>query len=130
MGWGRMFVILRYFPAFMTCPHYHFFQTSRMSSTTDLGYPVFRCRACRRKFNERTGTPFDRLKFSTDIVLQVVLWRFRSSLLPPNTTQRGSHDPLLRCSFRAASSDTFFKEISTEEIKAQFVTNRKDDIRV
>jgi putative transposase len=64
----------------MTCPHCHAPQTSRMSSTTDLGYPVFRCRVCRRKFNERTGTPFNHLESPTDIVFQVLLCRFRYKL--------------------------------------------------
>ena len=64
----------------MTCPHCHSPQTSRMSSTTDLGYSVFRCHICQRKFNERTGTPFNHLEFPTDIVLQVLLCRFRYKL--------------------------------------------------
>ena len=51
-----------------------------MSSTTDLGYSVFRCHICQRKFNERTGTPFNHLEFPTDIVLQVLLCRFRYKL--------------------------------------------------
>ena len=45
-----------------------------------MGYPVFRCRVCRRKFNERTGTPFHHLEFPTDIVFQVLFCRFRYKL--------------------------------------------------
>ena len=64
----------------MTCPHCQSCEISPLSGTTDLGYPVFRCRSCRRKFNERTGTPFNHLEFPTDIVFQVLLCRFRYKL--------------------------------------------------
>ena len=40
------------------------------------GYRRFRCRACKREFNERTGTPFNRLQYPTDVIWLVVLWRF------------------------------------------------------
>ena len=64
----------------MTCPHRHSSQTSPLSGTTDLGYQDFCCRACRRKFNERTGTPFNHLEFPTDIVFQVLFCRFHYKL--------------------------------------------------
>jgi transposase-like protein len=41
---------------------------------------MFRCRPCRRTFNERTGTPFNHLDHPTDVVLLVVLWRLRYKL--------------------------------------------------
>ena len=47
---------------------------------TNLGYPVFRCGRCERKFNQRTGTPFNFLEFPTDIVFQVILCRLRYKL--------------------------------------------------
>ena len=47
---------------------------------TNLGYTTFRCGRCRRKFNERTGTPFNFLEFPTDIVFQVILFRLRYKL--------------------------------------------------
>ena len=64
----------------MTCPHCQSPQTSPLSTTTDLGYQMFRCRTCQRKFNERTGTPYNHLEFPTDIVFQVLLCRFRYKL--------------------------------------------------
>jgi putative transposase len=54
--------------------------TVRQPRSTALGYPTFRCAACRRSFNERTGTPFNFLEYPTDIVLLVVLWRLRYKL--------------------------------------------------
>jgi putative transposase len=45
-----------------------------------LGDRRFRCRVCRRSFNERTGTPFNRLQYPTDVVCLVALWRFRYQL--------------------------------------------------
>jgi putative transposase len=45
-----------------------------------LCYQTFHCAACRRSFNERTGTPFNFLEYPTDIVPLVVLWRLRYKL--------------------------------------------------
>ena len=59
----------------MPCPHCSSPATARQPKTTALGYQAFRCAACRRSINERTGTPFNFLEYPTDIVLLVVLWR-------------------------------------------------------
>src|SRR3712207_3641511 len=64
----------------MTCPHCGATTTTELTKRTQLGYRTFRCSACRRQFNERTGTPFTHLEFPTDIVLLVVLWRLRYQL--------------------------------------------------
>jgi transposase-like protein len=66
----------------MTCPHCQTDHTQKLDRVTDLGYSRFRCRRCRRRFNERTGTPFNHLEFPTDIVFQVVVFRllFKLSL--------------------------------------------------
>ncbi len=64
----------------MPCPHCASPTTARQHKTTALGYQTFRCAACRRSFNERTGTPFNFLEYPTDIVLLVVLWRLRYKL--------------------------------------------------
>ena len=47
---------------------------------TNLGYRTFRCPVCRRRYNERSGTPFNDLSVPTDIVFLVVLWRLRYKL--------------------------------------------------
>jgi transposase-like protein len=54
--------------------------TTELPKRTTLGYRTFRCSTCRRRFNERTGTPYNYLGFPTDIVLLVVLWRVRYKL--------------------------------------------------
>ena len=64
----------------MPCPHCASPRIARQPKTTALGYQTFRCGACRRRFNERTGTPFNFLEYPTDIVLLVVLWRLRYQL--------------------------------------------------
>jgi len=43
------------------CPSCAAPTTSQMARRTTLGYRMFRCRACRRTCNERTGTPFNHL---------------------------------------------------------------------
>ena len=54
--------------------------TTRRKGRTALGSRRFRCRACRRRFNERTGTPFTDRQYPTGIVLLAVLWRLRYKL--------------------------------------------------
>ena len=64
----------------MSCPHCTSLTTICQPKTSALGHQTFRCAACRRTFNERTGTPFNFLEHPTDIVLLVVLWRLRYKL--------------------------------------------------
>src|SRR5262245_42945423 len=64
----------------MTCFHCESTATTERSERTELGYRRFRCRACKREFNERSGTPFNRLQYPTDVVCLVILWRFRYKL--------------------------------------------------
>ena len=64
----------------MTCPRCGSSQTTSHRRRTALGYRTFACRACRRVFNERTGTPFDDLQYPTDVRLLAVLWRLRYKL--------------------------------------------------
>lgn len=64
----------------MPCPRCAATVTTEQLRRTALGYRTFRCRACRRLCNERTGTPYNYLQYPTDIVLLVVLWRLRYKL--------------------------------------------------
>ena len=64
----------------MDCPHCRGSETRRLSRTTDLGYPIFRCQSCGRTFNERTGTPFNFVEVPTEIVFQAPLFRVRYKL--------------------------------------------------
>ena len=54
--------------------------TQEQAKHTSLGYQTFWCPACRRTYNERTGTPFNHLTVPTDVVFLVVLWRLRYKL--------------------------------------------------
>jgi putative transposase len=77
----------------MRCPHCESTATTERRERTELGYRRFRCRECRREFNERTGTRFNHLQYPTDIVCLVVLWRMRYKLslrdLPEMFLERG-----------------------------------------
>ena len=64
----------------MPCPHCAAPATVEQLRRTALGYRTFRCPACRRICNERTGTPDNYLQYPTDLVLLVVLWRLRYKL--------------------------------------------------
>jgi transposase-like protein len=62
------------------CPHCRSSHTREQRKKTALGYRTFSCLACERRFNERTGTPFNDLSVPTDVVFLVVLWRLRYKL--------------------------------------------------
>jgi putative transposase len=62
------------------CPNCAARATAEQPRRTTLGYRTYRCRLCRRTFNERTGTPYNHLQHPTDLVLLVVLWRLRYKL--------------------------------------------------
>lgn len=64
----------------MTYPYCQGDATQELDRVTALGYRLFRCRPCRRTFNERTGTPFNELQVPTDVALLVVPWRLRYKL--------------------------------------------------
>ena len=44
---------------------------------TAQGYRRFRCRACGKQFNERSGTLLNRTQYPSDLIALVVLWRLR-----------------------------------------------------
>ena len=93
----------------MACPHCGSSQTSRRSRRTSLGYRTLGGRACRKVFNERTGTAFNDLQHPTDIVLLAVLWRLRYKLsfrdVAEMLVQRGfevTHETVREWEFRFA----------------------------
>jgi transposase-like protein len=47
---------------------------------TAQGYKRFRCRACGRQFNERSGTLLNRAQYPSDVIALVVFWRLRYKL--------------------------------------------------
>jgi len=79
----------------MSCPHCAAPTTTQMARRTTLGYRMFRCRACRRTYNERTGTPFNHLQAPTYVAVPVVLWRLQYKLSLRNVAEmfltRGLH---------------------------------------
>ena len=76
----RAFVTLKWPTSLMICPHCQSPELRKLNQATDLGYSEFRCGACRRKSNERTGTPFNYLELPTDIAFEIVLCRLQYKL--------------------------------------------------
>ena len=64
----------------MSCPYCQLSSVSSRKHRISLGYRTFYCRDCKKRFNERTGSPFNDLQFPTDIVLLAVLWRLRYTI--------------------------------------------------
>jgi putative transposase len=54
--------------------------TSARRDRTAQGYRRFRCRACGREFNERSGGLLNRTQHPSDVIALVVLWRLRHRL--------------------------------------------------
>jgi putative transposase len=50
-----------------SCPHCQSHNTEALGQRTILDYRRWRCHDCNRQFNERTGTPFNRLHVPTDV---------------------------------------------------------------
>ena len=93
----------------VNCPHCASAATTRRQARTTLGYRRFNCRSCKRRFNERTGTPFNDLQVPTDVVLLAVLWRLRYKLsfrdVAEMLLQRGvevTHETIREWEFRFA----------------------------
>ncbi len=93
----------------MSCPHCLSTSTPRRKHRTSLSCRTYSCRVCGRRFNERTGSPFNDLHFPTDIVLLAVLWRLRYKLsfrdVAELLLQRGfevSHETIRAWEFRFA----------------------------
>jgi putative transposase len=53
---------------------------SERPERTAHGYRRFRCRACGKQFNERSGGVLNRTQFPSDVIALVVLWRLRYKL--------------------------------------------------
>ena len=94
----------------MNCPQCGSGATGRRGRRSSLGYRTFACHACRRIFNERSGTPFNELQCPTDIVLLAVLWRLRYKLsfrdVAELLLQRGfevTHETIRAWEFRFAT---------------------------
>ncbi|WP_431857322.1 DDE-type integrase/transposase/recombinase [Azospirillum sp.] len=64
----------------MRCPYCQSVSTTERSDRTVHGYCRFRCRECRRGFNERAGSVLDRLQLPSDVVFLIVLWWLRLKL--------------------------------------------------
>jgi putative transposase len=47
---------------------------------TTQGYRRFRCRACGKQFNERSGGILNRAQYPSDVIALVVFWRLRYKL--------------------------------------------------
>src|SRR5579859_2655880 len=64
----------------MTCPYCKRPDTNPRSKRTARGYKTFYCPTCKKTFNERTGSPFNKCQFETETIFVAVLWRVRYKL--------------------------------------------------
>ncbi len=62
---------------------------------TARGYRRFRCRSCRRQFNERSGGLLNRAHYPSDVIALVVLWRLRYRLTLRDLSEMGLHRGLV-----------------------------------
>src|SRR6195256_5310780 len=54
--------------------------TAGASERTARGYRRFRCRACGKQFNERSGGILNRAQYPSDVIALVIFWRLRYKL--------------------------------------------------
>jgi putative transposase len=55
-------------------------EVSERPERTAQGYRRFRCRACGKRFNERSGGILNRTQYPSDVIALVVFWRLRYKL--------------------------------------------------
>ncbi len=66
----------------MNCPHCKSNNTRLCKEKTDLEYNQYRCRSCKKQYNERSGTSLNFIQYPTEVVMLAVhyYYRFRNSL--------------------------------------------------
>ena len=74
-----------YYPArvengVMRCIECDAADVSERRERTTQGYRRFRCRACGRQFNERSGGILNRAQYPSDVIALVIFWRLRYKL--------------------------------------------------
>jgi|SRR6185437_3895989 len=55
-------------------------EVSGRPERTSRGYRRYRCRACGKQFNERSGRILNRARYPSDVIALVVFWRLRYKL--------------------------------------------------
>jgi putative transposase len=55
-------------------------EISERLERTARSYRRFRCRACGKQFNERSGQILNRAQYPSDVIALVVFWRLRYKL--------------------------------------------------
>src|SRR5271157_3187194 len=64
----------------MRCLECDAVEVSERPECTSRGYRRFRCRACGKQFNERSGRILNRTRYPSDVIALVVFWRLRYKL--------------------------------------------------
>ena len=64
----------------MHCPKCRSPAVRERPERTARGYRRFRCLACTKQFNERSGGRLNRTQYPSDVIALVVLWRLRYKL--------------------------------------------------
>ncbi len=64
----------------MDCPYCQSHDTRQLPEETTLRYHRYQCCPCGRRYNERTGTPYNFLTYPTDIVALVIFHYVRYKL--------------------------------------------------
>jgi len=65
-------------------------EVSERPERTARGYRLFRCRVCRKQFNERSGGILNRAQYPSDVIALVVFWRLRHKLLVAGFSDRSN----------------------------------------
>src|SRR6202521_1734275 len=66
--------------AWMRCVACDSSAISERPERTTQGYLRFRCRACGKQFNERSGGVLNRTQYPSDVIALVIFWRLRYKL--------------------------------------------------
>jgi transposase-like protein len=64
----------------MDCPHCSSSSTLERKALTKQGYKCYHCRNCSKFFNKKTLSPFNLLRYSSELIFKVETWRLRYKL--------------------------------------------------
>ena len=59
------------------CPHCSSPSTGKIKKQAVLGYDRYRCRDCKRQYNERTGTKLNFIEYPTEVVMIAIHYYYR-----------------------------------------------------
>jgi putative transposase len=103
----------------MDCPHCSSSLTLERKALTKQGYKCYRCRNCNKFFNERTLSPFNLLRYPSELIFKVVTWRLRYKLSLRDLSELLMNEGITISYETVREWETKFAPVIEENLRAQ-----------